>query len=408
MHGIAIRSKNLIEGIRKRGHDLQVLSAECNDLVDIPCEYNILPFNKEVPLAKVQAKQMDQVEKFCPDVIHIMVPSWPTISHWLYTYGLYNNIPIVVSHHVDLVKYAYKMNSEQVNNILIPLGVKYFYESASEYSSILCGPSRYALKEFTDRFKETHSKVRVFGTGIDKQIFSPKLYKNRECVAKKKKLLEDGHEGIVLYAGRLSPEKGFDIFLGVAKRNKNLLFVVCGEGPSKDWYEDYCRDNNIENVVFLGKKTQQELAIYYKISNALIYPSETETFGFVPVEAMAMGCPAIIPNTELYREIHSELSDSFVDVEELELEQKINNYCIGLDKVLKKRNEKKCIQYASRFTWESCVTDFENIYKESIEKKPKNFPAFKAANAAVELVQVNSLCPMVFAMASLFSFFMKK
>lgn len=100
-------------------------------------------------------------------------------------------------------------------------------------------------------------------------------------------------EKIVLAVGQFIPRKGFDILLSSFKaiRNDTGLYIVGGE-PTED-YISFVEKNNLSNVHFVGFKTKQELAEYYRAANIFVLPTREDIWGLVINEAMAYGLPVI-------------------------------------------------------------------------------------------------------------------
>jgi glycosyltransferase involved in cell wall biosynthesis len=92
------------------------------------------------------------------------------------------------------------------------------------------------------------------------------------------------------FAGRISPEKGVDIFLAAAARMPDIPFKVAGDGPVLS----EMRTRAPGNVEFLGRLAGDDLLNFYRKSRILVAPSLWfEPFGMVVVDAMALGVPVI-------------------------------------------------------------------------------------------------------------------
>lgn len=99
--------------------------------------------------------------------------------------------------------------------------------------------------------------------------------------------------GRLLFVGRLDEQKGLDLLLNLYKEgliDKSLDIV--GESVLKD--SDY--DLDIENVTFLGWKSQKELEMLYSDYDAVIMPSRWEGFGLVAIESLRSGTPVLCSN----------------------------------------------------------------------------------------------------------------
>ena len=96
----------------------------------------------------------------------------------------------------------------------------------------------------------------------------------------------------VLYVGRLAPEKNidtaFEAFAAIRERHANARFILVGAGPA----EARLREAHPE-ALFAGSQVGEALARHYASGDLFLFPSQTETFGNVTLEAMASGLPVI-------------------------------------------------------------------------------------------------------------------
>jgi glycosyltransferase involved in cell wall biosynthesis len=98
------------------------------------------------------------------------------------------------------------------------------------------------------------------------------------------------------FVGRLSTEKNLrflrdlERFLLSAQRGR-FKFVIVGEGSEREWLEQ-----NLEQVEFTGTLTGEALARTYADMDLFVFPSKTDTFGNVILEAHASGVPAVVTN----------------------------------------------------------------------------------------------------------------
>jgi glycosyltransferase involved in cell wall biosynthesis len=114
--------------------------------------------------------------------------------------------------------------------------------------------------------------TRLWGRGVDCELFRPGA---RDRLALPRPIL--------LYVGRVAPEKNLDAFL----RLKDLgSLVVVGDGPDRARLQQRHPD-----VRWLGRIAHDELPAYYDAADVFVFPSRTDTFGLVMLEAMACGCP---------------------------------------------------------------------------------------------------------------------
>jgi glycosyltransferase involved in cell wall biosynthesis len=114
--------------------------------------------------------------------------------------------------------------------------------------------------------------VRLWSRGVDHRLFRPRPGERL-----------DGTPPVFLYVGRVAVEKNVDAFLQLDLPGTKW---VVGEGPELERIR-----RQYPEVRFLGVLTQDELAKVYSGADVFVFPSRTDTFGLVLVEAMACGCP---------------------------------------------------------------------------------------------------------------------
>jgi glycosyltransferase involved in cell wall biosynthesis len=106
-----------------------------------------------------------------------------------------------------------------------------------------------------------------------------------------------GDELVVAYVGRLAPEKGVHTALEamravMAEHGARVRFAIAGDGPD----EARCRALAPEGTWFAGSLRGRVLSEFYASADLFVFPSTTETFGNVVLEAMASGVPVVAPD----------------------------------------------------------------------------------------------------------------
>jgi len=116
------------------------------------------------------------------------------------------------------------------------------------------------------------ARTRVWSRGVDSLRFTPGRRDALELP-----------RPIMLYAGRVAPEKNIEAFVGMDLPGSR---VVVGDGP------DLARlQSKYPEVHWLGRQPHDCLARFYDAADVFVFPSRTDTFGLVMLEAMACGCP---------------------------------------------------------------------------------------------------------------------
>lgn len=144
--------------------------------------------------------------------------------------------------------------------------------------------------------------VFLLPLGVDGTVFSPKW----RSVSGRRRVLEaaGAKEGelILLYAGRMVPEKNLSLLIDTMKHLESMetvcRLVLAGDGISRDSFLSEARKRLGNRVSWLGHiSSRKELAALYANSDFFIHPNPNEPFGIAPLEAMASGIPLIAPDS---------------------------------------------------------------------------------------------------------------
>ena len=219
----------------------------------------------------------DKLNQFNPDIIHINSPC--PLGSAAVKYGLVHNIPVVATYHTHFPSYAkyYKVNALEL------LGWDYLRTLYNKCQTVYV-PSLPVLQELKEHGFET---VEYLPHGVDTQLFNPSA-KSYEW----KRNLGIGNKYALLFAGRLVWEKGLrtlvDTYNILSAQRSDIKFVLAGDGPLKDELQSLMPD-----ALFLGQQPVKDLAVSFASSDVFVFPSTTETFGNVTLEAMASGLPPV-------------------------------------------------------------------------------------------------------------------
>ncbi|HHA1335380.1 TPA: glycosyltransferase family 4 protein [Enterobacter hormaechei subsp. xiangfangensis] len=115
-------------------------------------------------------------------------------------------------------------------------------------------------------------------------------------------VIKSKDEIVIGYAGRLVQSKNVDLIIKALKGTKKLKLSIVGEGEQKSELMAISKDLNVE---FINPLPHAELASWFKKIDLLIYPSESESLGLVPLEAMACGVYCILTKIPAFNEFKS-------------------------------------------------------------------------------------------------------
>jgi phosphatidylinositol alpha 1,6-mannosyltransferase len=230
-----------------------------------------------------------RLRAFRPDIIHITGPSEPGIlGAWL-AKGM--RIPLVASWHTNLHEYAAQRSEWFLR--MLPQSQQPATGKRIEDATLMACARFYQLAEvlFAPNVdlcnlleRSTGRHCALMPRGVDTIAFSPE-FRDRGATDK---------DFVLGFCGRLSIEK--NVFLLARMRTElleggitNFRFLIVGHGKEENWLRQ-----NLPNAKFTGVLRGKDLARAYANMDLFVFPSHTDTFGNVVLEALASGVPAIV------------------------------------------------------------------------------------------------------------------
>jgi glycosyltransferase involved in cell wall biosynthesis len=220
------------------------------------------------------------VESESPDVIHLATPG-PVGACGLVA-GTLLGIPLIGSYHTELGPYALQATRDLVVAEAMSVYVDWFYRRCET----VLAPTRIVADALVER--GVTARPAVWSRGVDAQLFTPE----RRRADLRAELLGDG-DLLLLSVGRVSPEKRLDTLLAAFARavaeRPGLRLAIAGDGPARATLEQGAPGG----VLFVGELHGPALADLYASADVFCFPSTTDTFGQVLLEAGASGLPVV-------------------------------------------------------------------------------------------------------------------
>lgn len=283
--GITNRLRHTIRCLREDGHEVLVFAPDCPVREYAGARIVSLPAIGFPPYPGLRLGLPDpriawHLRRFDPHVVHAVGPVF--LGVWGLATARALGLATVASYHTDLPRYAPAYGLGWLSPAIWPL-VRAIHNAADLN---LC-PSRFTQRELADNGVRD---VGVWSGGVDTERFSPARRQLAQRIE-----WTGGHpeRPIVLYAGRISPEKGLDAFRSVLEASPQAVGVLVGDGPAR---ADLEAGLDGLDVVFTGFLRGEALATAFASADVFFMPSATETLGFVVLEAMASGVPVVAAN----------------------------------------------------------------------------------------------------------------
>jgi glycosyltransferase involved in cell wall biosynthesis len=219
---------------------------------------------------------------FGPTLVHLATPDLLGIQGL--RYARRHGIPVLTSYHTHFSSYL-RFYRLQAFEPLLWRYLRWFYSKCD---------SMYAPSESMAELLHDHGIDRDMGLwerGIELSQFNPRL---RSMQWRRSHGVHDD-EVLVTWVSRLVVEKGVDVFAATIERLTQLGIphrsMMVGDGPVIDELRE-----RLPDTIFTGHMEHDALPVVYASSDVFVFPSETETFGNVTLEAMASGLPCVCAN----------------------------------------------------------------------------------------------------------------
>jgi glycosyltransferase involved in cell wall biosynthesis/predicted metal-dependent phosphoesterase TrpH len=292
------------------------------------------------------------------DLIHVCSPGPVGVAGALV--GRTLGLPLIGSHHTELVTYAELRTGSRELTLAIATVMDKLYGACE----LVLSPSPSA-----DRALEALSvpleKLIRWERGVDTTRFSPAL--------RSRGTLSADHMN-VLYAGRLEHEKGVavlaDAFLQAHQEEPSLRLVLAGRGGA----EAFLRDRLGDTATFLGWLDGEELASTYASADLFVFPSATDTFGQVVIEAQASGLAVVAAAAGgPIQLIEDRVSGLLCAPDPAALAHAILE--LARSPLLRSRLASAALARARRRTWEGAFERLAVAYRRALGRRPGDSPS---------------------------------
>lgn len=249
----------------------------------------MLPFNSNYTASFPyfsKNKLTKALSEFKPDVIHISTPS--PLGFFGLNYASKNNIPVLSIYHTNFLSYMkYYFKSSPFLIKPVELVVKNVYRKFYNICNMVYVPTTQMVKELKE-CGISKKPLKLWQRGIDLDLFNPSK-KDKSFINH----LTGNTNPCILFASRLVWEKNletlFNIYDEAQARQMDVNFIIAGSGVGEQ-----AARKRMQNAIFLGFLDHEKLAKVYASCDVFVFPSISETFGNVVIEAMASGCVPVI------------------------------------------------------------------------------------------------------------------
>ena len=255
VNGVVVTLLNTIGELEDLGHEVATITPD--GFRTVPC-----PTYPEIRLSLFAGARVGrEIERFAPHAVHIATEG--PLGLAARRHCVRANRPFTTAYHTQFPEYVHARSR-------FPLALTY------AWMRWFHAPSKALMVATRDLQRRLDARgfanLALWTRGVDTDLFHPRP---------RSKL--PGQRPVFLYVGRLAVEKNIEAFLALDLPGTKR---VVGDGPARAALEE-----RFPEAHFLGTNTGDDLAAQYAEADAFVFPSRTDTFGLVMLEAMACGTP---------------------------------------------------------------------------------------------------------------------
>jgi len=313
VNGVVTVLRTIGRTMGRRGHVVEFLSPA--GFKSLPCptypeiRLSVLPYRRVVAC----------IESSAPDAIHIATEG--PLGLAARRYCLNRGMPFTTAYHTRFPEYVHA-------RVRLPLSITYrWLHRFHRHARALMVPTAAVRRELQHR---GFTNTVPWSHGVDTEIFSPG---DREFL--------DTARPIFLYVGRVAVEKNIEAFLQLNLPGSKW---VVGEGPLRP-----CLEHRYPHVNFAGIQPVEQLVRFYRAADVFVFPSLTDTFGLVLLEALACGTPVAAFPVAGPADV---IGNSPVGV----LDWNLQSACLRALEI----SRQEARRYAGCFSWDHAVRQFES------------------------------------------------
>jgi phosphatidylinositol alpha 1,6-mannosyltransferase len=361
--GVSLTLNRLVRFLERQGHDVRVFAPTVADpaiehagtLIPVPSVP--LPGRPEYRISLGMPRRVKEyVRDFQPDLVHIATPDllgWSALRlAERYQY------PVVTTYHTHFSSYLKYYRAERLEPLLWRMLRRFYRRCHHIYVPTQSMADVLAAQGITDG-------LMLWPRGVDRALF----HENRRSNEWRKELGFAEDDVVLTFVSRLVLEKGLSVFAEVVEKasalRPNVRSLVVGEGPARAELE-----SRLPGAVFTGHLSGPDLARAYASSDVFVFPSDTETFGNVVLEAMACALPSVCADATGSKSLVEDGVSGFLATagDSTDFVEKV----ISLvdDDELRRTMGARALSRAGMFYWDAVLERIERYYDLALNDSP--------------------------------------
>lgn len=363
INGVAQSLMYLCQGLQKKGHQILLIRPEqSRACTQFTPQQECLVWAKSLPkYPNLQfgmpqyTKVRNSIQAFAPDVVHIVTEG--PLGLLALQIAKLDNIPISSGFHSPFQEF-----SRFFDLAFLVKPIQHYLRWFHNQTQLTCVPSQDTAKAL--RQCGVSCPLAIISRGVDVQRFSPA----HRSLTLRQTWGVDEQTLVMLYVGRLSPEKEIDVIIHAYLKAKqdtsqNIQLVIVGDGPDKARLQ---KMDSTGQVIFTGALTGEQLAQAYASSDVFVFASQVETFGNVVLEAMASGLPVVAYDYACaHQYIEQDVTGWKIPLKQKQLFEQQLQQLPPIDQIRKMgKHAQQCVQHVG---WEHPVQQFEQALQGVVQ-----------------------------------------
>ena len=288
VNGVAMTLAKLVQGLSHRNHDVLLIrprqtktESPLNDasLEEVLMRGMPIPRYPELKLGLPSKKTLVKTWTLRrPDVVHIATEGplgWSALQA-----AKVLKLPVTSDFRTNFQSYSKHYGVGWLRKPIVAYLRK--FHNATACTMV---PTRELMRTLSEN---GFANLKVVSRGVDTKLFNI----SKRSTSLRASWGATENTTVLISVGRMAPEKNLDQVLKTYEALKNtgkaFKLVMVGDGPLKEQFQQ-----RYPEIIFPGMLSQSNLAAYYASSDLFVFPSQTETFGNVTLEALASGIPVL-------------------------------------------------------------------------------------------------------------------
>lgn len=294
VNGVSLTIKRQVDAANRANKDYTVITC---DKAPRPHQKGIRNFHPigvfhlpEYPEQKLFHPPVLEILQYCyeQNITHIKAATPGPMGLTALAIARMLRLPVWGTYHTALPQYAQYLTGDSAICQFMWKYIVWFYNQLD----VIFVPSHSTAEELQQHGVDGN-KMRVFPRGVDLALFNPS---KRNGYLESRFHLDDGKK--LLYVGRVSKEKNLEllgqVFKSLLQSHHDLHLIIVGDGP---YLKEMRKELAGTPCVFTGYLEGEDLAAVFASCDLFVFPSTTDTFGNVVLEAQASGIPVIVSDS---------------------------------------------------------------------------------------------------------------